>query len=348
MNITFLLPGNGRSGGVRVTVEMANQLLLCGHNVRIGHFRNPVYTKTGLKRTLRCILWRLRNISETDWLNRFNGKNESFAKLEDLKFSGGEVVIAVGSVLVNELFDLDKDIYKVRYCHGLSGHKSELKHSAWSLPMPTISVSEPLVPVIEELSGEKVLGIVPNGINPAEYFIESGIKRDGIGTIFSNSYEKAPEDTLKLLDCVARRWPHLRQYVFGKECEPKGLNKVSYWRYPSIAKVHELYNCSKIWLVPSRSEGFGLPILEAMACGSVVISTDTLGASELISHGKNGFVVPFGDTEDFMHYIELILRDNKLCRCLVEQGLETVAKYTWSNATGRMLVCLNKLLEGHS
>jgi len=348
MKILFILPNGGRSGGIKVSVEMANHLLRLGHDVRIAHYRPPFFSKAGLVQKLKHVSLHLRNFTETGWLYMFDGIIEPFSKLEDLRFPKGEVVLAVGEFFVNELLNLSSNVYKVRYCHGFAADKNSPLYVRLRLPMQTICVSEALVPTLEELCSEKVVGVVPNGINTDDYFVEKGIHRDGIGTIFGTTYEKAPEDTLELLNRVHDQWPCLARYVFGSVRRPKELPRKIYCRYPSVEKSRELYNRSKIWLVTSRSEGFCLPILEAMACGSVVISTRHDNASNLISHEENGFLVPVGDIEGFMHYIELILNDEDLRRRIADRGHETVSKFTWSVAVENMLNCLHTVVEnGH-
>ena len=62
--------------------------------------------------------------------------------------------------------------------------------------------------------------------------------------------------------------------------------------------VDELLACADLFLLPSKNESFGLSALEAMACGTPVIGTDTGGLPEVVTHGETGFLFPLGNVEE--------------------------------------------------
>jgi glycosyltransferase involved in cell wall biosynthesis len=343
MNILFVLPGSGRSGGTRVTVELGNHLLRRSHNVQIACRIPPFFSSNGIKRALRKYHFSLLGNNSYDWIQLFKGKVQYYANPEQIKLQNSMIVIAVGSMAVADVLELKGDIFKIRYCHGFSEHEPKLMESAWTVPMSTIAVSERLIQKLEKYSGQKVIGVVPNGINCNEYYNED-LTRDGVGTIFSTNPKKSPEDIIKLMLEINKRWPSMARYVFGVSQCPKELPKNIYYRFPSVTKSRELYNRSKIWLVTSYSEGFCLPILEAMACGCAVISTNHDTAPGLIEHEKNGFLVPIRDIDVFFKYIDLLLNDEETRMSLVKAGEKTLKRFTWENAANNM----EKVLESIS
>ena len=78
------------------------------------------------------------------------------------------------------------------------------------------------------------------------------------------------------------------------------------------------------------------PVLEAMACGCVVVSTNQAGSAEIIRNGENGFLVPVGDTSAFLERIELLLQDEGRRRVMAQAGLETARSYSWEEAVLKM------------
>ena len=334
--VTFVLPGRNRSGGVRVTVEMANRLLRLGYDVRIAYRAKRWLTPAWSWALLQDAWLKAKGYTCTDWIDEFEGRLEMFFDLRALEFSTGEVVIAVGMYTVHDVNSLDSGVKKVRYNHGFSVGVTELTQSAWGLPMSTIVVASTLIPRMEKLSGQKVHAVVPNGLDRNEYFVESGIRRDGIGIMFSSHPNKAPESIIQLVRRLREKWPDIPHYYYGTDARPKGLESGTYVRYPSVAEARRIYNKSLVWLSTSREEGFCLPILEAMACGCAVVSADNLGALELIRNGENGFLVPIDRIDPFMEKIAVLLKSSELRERIVERGCETVRSFAWEEAVDRM------------
>ncbi|MHC4551326.1 MAG: glycosyltransferase family 4 protein [Planctomycetota bacterium] len=335
MKISFILPGRGRSGGIRVTVEMANILLNRGHDIRILTWNGSDGLMARLMKTAKSKITDVLYES-TDWMNEYKGQDERFDRLQDVSFENGEVAIAVGSTHIPELLAIDEPIYKLHYCHGLPGDTSSQLYANLKYPIDCIAVSDSIAPTLEAESGRKVIDIVPNGIKADEYFLEERFPRDGVGLIFAGQYEKAPKETLEILSFLKEARPERPFYVFGKERRPEPLSSQQYWRFPTVTKARGLYNRCKVWMVTSRNEGFSLPVLEAMVCGCVVVSSKHDNATGLISHEKNGFLVDFADKEAYLHYIDMIFNDPALAEQIVEESQKTVAQYRWDRAADKL------------
>jgi glycosyltransferase involved in cell wall biosynthesis len=187
-----------------------------------------------------------------------------------------------------------------------------------------------------------MLGVVPNGIRFEDYFVEDRV-RNGVGLIFSGVPVKGPEVAIAVLKGIGRAFPEVPRHTFGSFPRPNGLKSNEYTRYPQVAKAREIYNRCKVWIVTSRDEGFCLPILEAMACGCVVISSRHTNAEELIQDGVNGFTVPYGDVDAYLRLINSLLSDEKLCQRIVQQGLKSVRQFTWKNAATLMEETLHRV-----
>jgi glycosyltransferase involved in cell wall biosynthesis len=340
--LTFVLPGDGRSGGVRVTVSMANLLRARGHKVRIA----CPFTRVSLRNWFSNIL-RLGSVN-TGFLQEFTGPVAHYQRLDDLNFDLHEIVIAVGTYSLPDVRTLKKPVIKLRYNHGFPAKPDALQDQAWRGNMPTITVSRTLVPRLEELSGEKVLGVVPNGIDTRMYFPEPDALHNGIGAVINHHPNKAPEDMKAVLAEAHRRWPHVQQYLFSTERKPARLTHADYTRLPSVGEARAIYNRCKIWLLTSHTEGLPGVVLEAMACGCVVISTDNDGSLEIIRHGHNGLIVPRGDVPAFLREIERVLSDNDLARRLAACALATAQEFTWERAADKMEQQIYRLLAGSS
>ena len=85
--------------------------------------------------------------------------------------------------------------------------------------------------------------------------------------------------------------------------------------------------CSDIFCFPTLIETFGNIFLEAMASKCPVVTTNAPGARDLIKDGYNGLISPVDNQEEMIKNIELLFKDKKFRKKIIEGGLETVSNY---------------------
>jgi glycosyltransferase involved in cell wall biosynthesis len=93
-----------------------------------------------------------------------------------------------------------------------------------------------------------------------------------------------------------------------------------------------LYQGAEAFVFPSLAEGFGVPILEAMACGTPVICSDTTAMPEIA--GEAARLVPPLETEAWTEAIDSILSDNEARQRMRSDGLRRAAHFSWSRSAG--------------
>jgi len=89
------------------------------------------------------------------------------------------------------------------------------------------------------------------------------------------------------------------------------------------------YSAAEIVVVPSHYESFGLVALEAMACGTPVVASETGGLVFLVRDGETGFHVPTGDPEALADRLRQLLQDEILRQRLGQQAAEYAKRYDW-------------------
>ena len=121
---------------------------------------------------------------------------------------------------------------------------------------------------------------------------------------------------------------------------PKG---VEITRQPLAGcELAELYRAAIALVVPSLRETFGLPILEAMACGCPVITSTDTGCSEVA--GNAALLVDPRSVEDLSSAMRRIVGDGKLRRELRQKGFARAAEFSWKTAARLHLETFRKAL----
>ncbi len=112
----------------------------------------------------------------------------------------------------------------------------------------------------------------------------------------------------------------------------------------SDTQLAEFYQHASVFVFPSLYEGFGLPVLEAMACGCPVITSNTSSLPEVV--GGAGMLVNPRDREELIEAMTKVLTDAVLAGTLCKSGREQAEKFSWEK-TARATVDLYERI-GHS
>ncbi len=100
--------------------------------------------------------------------------------------------------------------------------------------------------------------------------------------------------------------------------------------YVPAEDLPSLYASADMYVFPSLYEGFGLPVLEAMAAGCPVVASNTSGLGEAV--GSAGILVdPLGPVVEWSRAIERIARSSNLRNELREKGISRAGRYRWEN-----------------
>jgi len=129
-----------------------------------------------------------------------------------------------------------------------------------------------------------------------------------------------------------------------ERCNLKG--KVEIEELVAEQELIALYSSASAFVLPTRMEGWGLALMEAMAAGCPVVSTPVGGVPELISNGKNGILVPVGDVAGTANAIERIIKEPALREQLCEEARMTIGKFTWDAAASQTKKIYERILSG--
>ncbi len=109
-------------------------------------------------------------------------------------------------------------------------------------------------------------------------------------------------------------------------------------RYEGICRVlpplpksdlARLYAESSVFVLPSLADSFSLATLEAMACGIPVIVSENTGAADLVSNGRNGYVVPIRDATALTERLTELYSDRERCLAMGRDARQAACRMTW-------------------
>jgi glycosyltransferase involved in cell wall biosynthesis len=102
-----------------------------------------------------------------------------------------------------------------------------------------------------------------------------------------------------------------------------------------------LYNLCAVFIFPSWHEGFGLPALEAMACGAPVIASNNSSLPEVV--GLEACLFDPFDVSSIAQKLTQILTDKEFCKQIIEHGLQQSTRFSWDDSAQRAIVALEGL-----
>jgi glycosyltransferase involved in cell wall biosynthesis len=298
MKITFVMPTPDWGGGCRVIATYAHRLIQHGHEVVVV-YRSPSLTlRNRLSSTLLDIFRTNRNESARSHLDVFNIPQIQLSRehvITDADIPDADVVVATYWETAHEVLALSprkgaKAYFLQHYEVVFVGADQEKVKETWTYPMRKIVVAPWLKELAESEFGDSSAILVPNGVDTAQFTAPRRRKnrRPTAGFVFSHPGFKGSDIAIEAFELLKKEMPDVRIISFGNSWRrslkkgpslPKGTE---YMVLPSQARIPEIYGQCDVWVCASRSEGFGLPMLEAMACRTPVVSTPT-GIAPLLS-----------------------------------------------------------------
>jgi glycosyltransferase involved in cell wall biosynthesis len=109
--------------------------------------------------------------------------------------------------------------------------------------------------------------------------------------------------------------------------------------------LRKLYQEAACLALSSDEEGFGLVVVEAMACGVPVVATRCGGPEEIISHGSDGYLVPLDDARELANHLRLLCDESLNQRMSAEARRTAVSRFSAEVAFRRYLDTYQRLLR---
>lgn len=197
-----------------------------------------------------------------------------------------------------------------------------------------------------------LIWFVPNGVeerffSTREYrdagplrllYVGTWLDRKGVHYLadaFAMLADKFPEITMTVAGCRASEEEVKAHFAPSVGDKIRVIPFVKREEMPTIYMVHDVF------VFPSLVEGMPLTLLEAMATGMPVVTTNTCGMADIVEDGTNGRLVAPANAKDLAMAVEQLIGSTDLRRRFGLAGQQTVRSYTWGRVTRK----LEKVLE---
>lgn len=176
--------------------------------------------------------------------------------------------------------------------------------------------------------------VIPNARPPFEDAMAS-TRLAQVLCVGSLSWNKGHDLLIEAWARIAARHPEWSVHVYGKgepsvylaQADALGVgSRIQF--HPPVPDIESKYREAGMLVLPSRSEGFGMVLIEAMSCGLPCIAFDCpTGPGDILSHGKDGWLVPAQDVGALASAMEQLIEDRALRESLGQAGLQTAGKF---------------------
>ncbi|MFH0819778.1 MAG: glycosyltransferase family 1 protein [bacterium] len=154
---------------------------------------------------------------------------------------------------------------------------------------------------------------------------------------FCKNYQDKLGSDLFLIIAGQAAWKY--QTIFKLAEKSVKREKIKFLGYVEESDKPALYNLAKIFVYLSFYEGFGLPPLEAMACGTPVVTSANSSLPEVV--GDGGLLVNPYKLNELSDAFYQLLADESLAKILRERGLAQAKKFSWPKSAGKLLAIFN-------
>lgn len=354
LRISFICPPDTPSGGSRVVAIYAKLLAQRGHRV------SAVFTK----RASPTIRQRASALAKRGiWLGAILAPTNSYfgppvdviylnhsGPMTDRDVPDGDVVIATWWETAEWVYSLSKR--KGAKLHFMQDYETwgtsdaTRLDAATALPIPKIVIAHWVRDLLLERWGQEPIALIANSVETDKFFAPPRSKRPTptVGFTYSPMHSKGADICIDAITAARRSLPALRALAFGQSQMPDASGIDFHLKVAEDA-LRSLYAACDAWLFGTRSEGFGLPILEAMACRTPVIGTPAGAFPSLVAKG-GGIQVSAENPLSMAEAIAWIAAmDDNSWRQMSDAAYVTATSYSWADATDLFEDAIGRVLS---
>lgn len=340
MKIIFLLPHLRISGGGRIALTYADLLANRGHEV-------AVVVRSGNK--FRRLIANFLNLGKPKWIKNFKPKVIRVAEISLETLPRFDYLVACDYITAAAMNSFaiaaNKKIHIIMHDERLyHGDRNDVE-KVYSFDNKKIVISTWLKNILKNDFGKNTELL----ITPVDYnlFHEEDVKKENDIRILMlhHTYDwKGVSEGTEAIGVIRRKNNKVKFILFGARKEHLDIECDEYYYNIPQNKLASLYSSCDIFLCPSWYEGLGMPAMEAMACGTAVVTFDTGGSRDYAFDGETAFVAKHRDINDLIKKLELAVNDSVLRSKIAKNGQEFITKKidSWEKSVEKFEYFLSK------
>ena len=332
MIVTFgSIEGLVPSGGVMAIWEFAQELARLGHEVHVVHeraFGRPT----------------LRSVDDAPWFTFDAPVIHHFdVEASQVVIPGSQAAFGIFSMPPSHLGE------PLMWVQAFGIFHPTQEQVIFGSPCPKVCTSTFLRSALIEVGTrpDQVFH-VPYGLRLDKYRLIQPLedRPPRVAMIWNSNPIKGGPDGVAALARAKTLLPELEAVVFGVEAPPPDLPDWVDYRLdpPQDELVDEILNRSRVFVLPSLEEGFGLVAVEAMACGCALAATDCAGPRDYALPDETALVSPVGDPGGLARSIVRLVQDDAVRERIARAGMAKVAELSWPLSARRLEAVLEQYL----
>ncbi|MBX7131365.1 MAG: glycosyltransferase family 4 protein [Fimbriimonadaceae bacterium] len=339
--MTFILPGIAPRpvGGYKVVYQYANDLVARNHAVSVIHMRMSHLKPTSYRhRAVTETRYALQRRYRPAWARlapEVQVRNFAVADEHHVPVSDVVVATSVGTAdLVHRLTGpRTRGVYLIQHFEDFTMPPDAVLET-WRYPLTRVVVSGWLKSIADKHGLPATL--VENGVD-TDHFIPGRAIDSRPRSVLAMVSDQAFKRTDLIVDAfkaIATDEPTTQLQTFGACPRPAGLHpNVSHFQNPEPRALRQLYQEAQVFVCASDWEGFGLPALEAMACGAAVVSTDNGGVPSFA--GDAAVIVRRGNARAIGEATTALLNSRQKLSDVAAKGLSRAEDLSLRSAADR-------------
>jgi glycosyltransferase involved in cell wall biosynthesis len=215
----------------------------------------------------------------------------------------------------------------------------------WKKAEAVISNSKGLKNLALKTNPDQKIEIIYNGVDTDKFKPDNDLKNRNKFIITPGASRITTRKGLRYLieaaDKLLKKYPQVHLKIMGEGDAKKSLqelvmnlnveNNVEFLGRIPRGKTFPYYQEADVFILTSFNEGMSNAMLEALASGLPIISTDTGGAEELVENGENGYMIKMKNSTDVAEKIEKLINNSELAKRMGEKSREKALEMSWKN-----------------